>query len=134
MLYLILSWRVLLKSDAITNGSCLFRLKFLFPSIQFYSYIHKNVLLGSIAKVMYFHRIQILSFNLSYQVGPVIPRKPCLQINDLSKTLMIHVKSNDMSLNNSSIKIITGMEILILHAYFFLSKHVMKSLKRIMIL
>lgn len=121
MFYLISSWHIFFKLDVITNSGSLFRLKFLFPSIQFYSYINKKVYLGSIMEIWYFLKILILPFNLSYQVGPFIFRLLYLQIIDLGKTLIMQSKSNDMSLNNNLKKIVTNIEILNLYTYFVLS-------------
>lgn len=47
---------------------------------------------------------------------------------------MIYVKSNDMSLDNSSKKIITDIKIFNLYAYLFLSQYTIKLLKKIIIL
>ncbi len=112
---------MLFKLDVITNSSCLFRFEFLFLIIQFYGYIDKNIYLGSIVEVLYFLKIQILPFNLVYQVGLVIPRKASFEIINLGKTLMMHTKSNNISLDNSSNKIIIGIKIFNLYAYSFLS-------------
>ena len=125
---------MLFKSDVIIIDGCLFHLKFLFLNIQFCGYIHKNIHFNFIAGVLYFFRIQILLFNLNYQVEPIMLRKLCLQIIDLSKTLIIYAKSNDMSLDNSFKKIVTDMEIFNLYTYSFLSQYAVKLLKQIMIL
>lgn len=46
----------------------------------------------------------------------------------------MHIKSKDINMDNSSKKIVIGMKILNLNAYFFFYQYVMKSLKQIMIL
>lgn len=71
---------------------------------------------------------------MSHQIRPIILKKPYLQIIDLGKTLMIYAKKNDISLNNSSKKIVIDtIEIFNLYIYFFLSQYAIKLLKLIMI-
>ena len=127
--YLIPFWSLFFKQDAIANGGSLFRVQFLFLSTLFDGFIYTNVYFSSIAKTLYFLRIQQLIFNLSYYVWQVISRKLYLQIINYGKTQMIYTKSNDMSLNNSSKKIIISIKIFDLHGYSFSSYHIMKSLK-----
>lgn len=134
ILYLISFWGMLYKLDVIINGSHLFYIEFLSPSIQFSGYIYANVYLIFITEAMYFLKIQILSLNLSYHIWPVIFRKPYLQIIYLGKALIIEAKGNNLSLNNDFKRNVIGIKILDLHSYSFLSQYIMKSVKQIMIL
>ena len=70
---------------------------------------------------MYFFIIQILFFNLNYYVRPVISKKQGLQIIEFDKALMIYIKNNNMSLDNSFKKIVINIEIINLYTYFFIS-------------
>lgn len=77
-------------------------LKLLFPNIQICCYIYKNINLTSIAEIFSFLKAQILLFNLSYHIWLIISKNPCLQIIDLSKALIMHIKRNNISLNTKN--------------------------------